>query len=453
MESNGSTKKELFLDSAHHNRLNRYNRQMLLPNIGLEGQLKLENTKVLIVGAGGIGSTVAMYLAGAGVKLTIMDFDIVELSNLHRQIIHFTSSIGKDKVSSAKETILNYNPNCDCEIIHGKLSTDNALEIINQHHLVIDASDNYDCRYIINDACVITNKPFISGSAIGFEGQITVILPRKSACYRCLYPTPSLADNCSCSNKGVLGPIPGMIGCLEAIEAVKLIISDYYSHSNSMNISGLVGKQLFFDGLFSDFHTFELPSKSLNCQICGLNSTQETLEETKSFIDTYTNESNEKTNLYKGDLDPESQISIFDFHKQMNGSKTIPRLILDVRSKTQFSLINLSILPNTINFSSLKEAILSPLLFSESEDKCIVLNIPLSEMTSNPTSIFEQLDIIEQKFNLTQSKWFVICRRGIDSMVATRFLLSKGNVSRRILNVEGGLLAWKMKIDENFPFY
>lgn len=217
------------LSSIH---IERYSRQLLLRNgFGVQGQRKLLTSSVLVVGAGGIGSTVILYLAACGVgKLTIIDFDEVDVSNLHRQIIHKSTKVGMNKAESACQSIQDLNPTICCEPIKEPLTTSNALEIISKHDCIVDASDNPKTRYIINDACVLADKPLVSGSAIGTEGQLTVYNytnneGRKGPCYRCLYPKPdSSGEGCkSCSDNGVLGPVPGIIGTLQAIETLKVL--------------------------------------------------------------------------------------------------------------------------------------------------------------------------------------------------------------------------------------
>ena len=222
----------LFQGDLKSEHVKRYSRQLLLnEGFGVAGQLKLINSSVLIIGAGGIGSSVILYLAGCGVgNLSIVDFDDVDVSNLHRQVIHQTKDVGMNKAESARVAVRNLNPSISCTIVKKPLTGENALELISHHDCVVDASDNPKTRYLINDACVLSGKPLVSGSAMGVEGQLTVYnYDDNGPCYRCLYPKPNLKEgNKSCSENGVLGPVPGLIGILQAVEAIKIITGTGY---------------------------------------------------------------------------------------------------------------------------------------------------------------------------------------------------------------------------------
>jgi adenylyltransferase and sulfurtransferase len=206
--------------------IERYSRQLLVHGgFGVQGQLSLQNSKVLIVGAGGIGSTVILYLAACGVgQLSIVDFDQVEISNLHRQVIHTTNHVGKNKAESARCAVYQLNPTINCATVEEPLTESNALTLVSAHDCIVDASDNPQTRYLINDACVLSGKPLVSGSAMGMEGQLTVYNYQGGPCYRCLYPKPNATEGAkSCADNGVLGPVPGLIGILQAIETIKIL--------------------------------------------------------------------------------------------------------------------------------------------------------------------------------------------------------------------------------------
>ena len=206
--------------------IERYSRQLLIAGgFGVKGQLKLLSSSVLIIGAGGIGSTVILYLAASGVgKLTIVDFDSVDVSNLHRQVIHRSTDVDLNKAESARRAVKDLNPLIQCEIVKTPLTDSNALQLVSQHDCVVDASDNPLTRYTVNDACVIGGKPLVSGSAIGTEGQLTVYNCKGGPCYRCLYPKPSASEGSkTCADNGVLGPVPGLIGVLQAVETLKVL--------------------------------------------------------------------------------------------------------------------------------------------------------------------------------------------------------------------------------------
>jgi len=207
--------------------INRYSRHLILPEVGLKGQLKLKNSKVLVVGTGALGSPVLLYLSAAGIgTIGIIDFDTVDESNLQRQIIHSTNEIGNPKVNSAKSRINSINPNIDVIAYNDKLTSKNALEIIKNFDVVVDGTDNFQTRYLINDACVFLNKPFVYGAIFRFEGQSTVFnADKNSPCYRCIFPEPPKAGLVpSCSEAGVLGVLPGIIGTIQASETIKTVL-------------------------------------------------------------------------------------------------------------------------------------------------------------------------------------------------------------------------------------
>lgn len=245
--------------------IRRYSRHIILKEVGGIGQQKLLGAKVLMVGAGGLGSPCAYYLAAAGIgNIGIIDSDVVELSNLQRQILHKTNDIGRLKVDSAKETMVALNPDVKVTTYPKRLDTDNILSIFADYDIIVDGTDNFPSRYLINDACVMLGKPNVHGSIFRFEGQATVFKPNEGPCYRCLYPEPPPADMVpSCQEAGVLGVLPGIIGTIQAIESIKLILGKG---------EPLVGRLLLFDALSMDFREVRL-KKDNRCLVCGTNPT------------------------------------------------------------------------------------------------------------------------------------------------------------------------------------
>jgi molybdopterin/thiamine biosynthesis adenylyltransferase len=243
----------------------RYGRHLLLPEVGEEGQIKLLDARVLMVGAGGLGSPTALYLAAAGVgTLGIIDMDVVDASNLQRQILHNNDRIGEPKVESARKTLQLLNPDVKVNTYNERLTRDTALELFSHYDVVVDGADNFATRYLVNDACVLNNVPNVHGSIFRFEGQATVFKPHDGPCYRCLYPEPpppGLAP--SCAEAGVLGVLPGIVGCIQAMETVKLILEQGDT---------LVGSLLNFDALGMSFKKLKL-RKDPSCPICGENPT------------------------------------------------------------------------------------------------------------------------------------------------------------------------------------
>lgn len=252
----------------------RYSRHIIMPQVGSIGQRKLMDASALVVGAGGLGSPLAMYLAAAGVgKLGIVDFDIVEITNLQRQLLHNTADIGRPKVDSAADTINGINPNVDVVKIPVHLNSSNVMDIIKDYDFVIDGTDNFPTRYMINDAAVLSGKPVIHGSIFMFEGQATTFLPGQG-CYRCLYPAPPPPGMVpSCSEAGVLGVLPGIIGSTMAIETIKLVLGIG---------KPLVNRLLMFDALDMDFRTVKI-RRDPECPICGDNPTINELIDYEAF--------------------------------------------------------------------------------------------------------------------------------------------------------------------------
>ncbi|HEY3251813.1 MAG TPA: molybdopterin-synthase adenylyltransferase MoeB, partial [Ignavibacteria bacterium] len=241
--------------------LERYSRHIVIPEVGLAGQKKLKEAKVLIIGAGGLGSPISMYLAAAGVgKIGIVDFDTVSLSNLQRQILFSAKDSGLSKAEKAKERLAGINQNIDVVTYNVKLTKDNALDIIKNYDIIADGSDNFATRYLVNDACVILKKPVVYGSILRFDGQVSVFDSENGPCYRCLYPEPALPGEVpSCEQGGVLGVLPGIIGSIQANEVIKYIIGKGEL---------LIGRLLVLDALKMSFREIKI-NKNLNCPVCG----------------------------------------------------------------------------------------------------------------------------------------------------------------------------------------
>ena len=249
------------MNPLSHEELLRYSRHLTLPDVGLEGQSKLKRARVLLIGAGGLGSPAALYLAAAGVgTLGLVDFDLVDRSNLQRQILHGTSQIGTPKTDSARARLRDINPHVTVETFGERLTSGNALDVLRDFDIVVDGSDNFPTRYLVNDACVLLGKPDVYGAVFRFDGQASVFLAKEGPCYRCLYaepPPPDLVP--SCAEGGVLGVLPGIIGSLQALEVIKLIVGFG---------EPLIGRLLLFDGRRMQFRELAL-EKDPDCPICG----------------------------------------------------------------------------------------------------------------------------------------------------------------------------------------
>ena len=256
--------------------IRRYSRHLILPEVGLAGQKKIKGTSVLCIGAGGLGSPIAMYLAAAGIgKIGIVDFDTVDYSNLQRQILHTDADVGRSKAESAKETIHGINPHCEVVIHNTRITSENALDLIRPYDIVVDGTDNFPTRYLTNDACVLLKKPNVYGSIFRFEGQASVFAPHLGGpCYRCLYPEPPPPGMVpSCAEGGVLGVLPGIIGCIQATEILKLAIG---------RGSSLVGRLLLFNALDMKFRELKL-RRDPQCPVCGEHPTIKELIDYEMF--------------------------------------------------------------------------------------------------------------------------------------------------------------------------
>src|SRR5438105_4475633 len=243
------------------NEIARYSRHLIMPEVALEGQKRLKAARVLLIGAGGLGSPLGLYLAAAGIgRIGLVDFDVVDFSNLQRQVLHGTPDVGRPKLQSAKERLQAINPEVHLDLYETRLSSANALEIFAPYDVIIDGTDNFPTRYLVNDACVLLKKPNVYGSIFRFDGQASVFHPPEGPCYRCLYPEPPPPGEVpSCAEGGVLGILPGLIGCIQATEAIKLLLG---------NGSPLVGRLLLYDALQMTFQEFKV-RRNPKCPMCG----------------------------------------------------------------------------------------------------------------------------------------------------------------------------------------
>ncbi|CAJ1960981.1 unnamed protein product [Cylindrotheca closterium] len=391
--------------------IERYSRQLLIAGgFGVTGQLELLKSSVLIVGAGGIGSTVILYLAASGVgKLTIVDFDEVDISNLHRQIIHSSEDVGMNKAESARKAVERINPSIQVEILKMPLSSSNALPIVSQHDCVVDASDNPLTRYTVNDACVLGNVPLVSGSAIGCEGQLTVYNYKGGPCYRCLYPKQSVSEGSkTCSDNGVLGPVPGLVGILQAMETIKLLTG--FGHVMSDRLA-------MYDSLECSFLRIKKPPKQSSCAVCGPNATIKTMD------DSYNASSSSRgpscaTAASSPPVPTSNDISCTDYSLLRKNNQ--PHILLDVRVKEQYELCTLD----------------------------GAINLPLEELEG-------KLSYVENLSDGTKPI-FCLCRRGIASAMATNMLLEaqqKHPNLHSVMNIKGGLNSWRDSVDSSFPKY
>ncbi|MZH40428.1 MAG: molybdopterin-synthase adenylyltransferase MoeB [Nitrospinae bacterium] len=377
--------------------INRYSRHLLLPEVGVEGQEKICNARVLLIGTGGLGSPLALYLAAAGVgHLGLIDFDVVDLSNLQRQVAHGESTVGKLKVDSAKNRIADLNSSINVTTYNTRLSSENVMEIFADYDIIVDGTDNFPTRYLASDACVLLKKPYIYGCILRFEGQASVFDSRVGPCYRCLYPSPPPPGLVpSCAEGGVIGILPGIVGLIQANEVVKLILGAG---------DPLVGRLLLFDALSMKFREMKL-RKDPSCPICGDNPTITELIDYEQFCGILPVEESAS--------DAEMEIGVEQV-KQMLDSKHTFKLI-DVREPSEYDICK-------IEGATL---------------------IPLGDIEARDTSLLNGLN--------PNDEIVLHCKAGVRSMKALKALEEMG--FSNLKSMRGGISEWSEKIDSSVPLY
>ncbi|PYP36920.1 MAG: molybdenum cofactor biosynthesis protein MoeB [Gemmatimonadetes bacterium] len=378
------------LPKLSHEEILRYSRHLILPDVGVEGQKKLKAARVLLVGAGGLGSPAALYLAAAGVgTLGLVDFDVVDKTNLQRQILHGTSTVGVSKLESAAARIRDLNPNVQVERFETRLISENALDIIREFDIVADGTDNFPTRYLVNDACVLLDKPNVYGSIFRFEGQASVFHAKRGPCYRCLYaepPPPGLVP--SCAEGGVLGVLPGIIGSIQAMETIKLILGAG---------EPLIGRLLLFDALKLQFRELTL-EKDPDCPVCGAHPTVTELIDYQAFCGIGAEPS------YDG-----AEISAQELHDEWQRNPDL--LVIDVRE------------PHEHEIAHIDGAVL----------------IPLGELPDRLGELDGHREIVTH------------CHHGARSLKALDILKAAG--FSKVRSLRGGIDAWAVNVDPSLPRY
>jgi sulfur-carrier protein adenylyltransferase/sulfurtransferase len=371
----------------------RYSRHLIMPEVGMEGQQKLKAARVLCIGTGGLGSPLALYLAAAGVgTLGLVDFDVVDFTNLQRQVIHFSSDVGRPKLDSAKEKIAAINPFVNVQTFETRLTSENALDIFSGFDIIADGTDNFPTRFLVNDACVFTGKPNVYGSIFRFEGQASVFGAKDGPCYRCLYPEPPPPGLVpSCAEGGVLGILPGLVGLIQATETIKLILGTG---------EPLIGRLLLVDALSMRFRELKL-RKNPECVVCGNHPTVTKLIDYEEFCGL---RGQEEPVMAKGI----PEISVEELKQRLDARDDL--FILDVREPHEYQICNL-------------------------KGHLIPLN-----------------DLPRRVNELDSSKEMVVhCRSGVRSAKAVEFLHQAGFTKAK--NLAGGILAWSDRIDPKVPKY
>ncbi len=372
----------------------RYNRHLILPEVAAEGQQKLKAASVLLVGMGGLGSPASLYLAAAGVgRIGMVDFDIVDVTNLQRQVIYATDDIGRPKLQAAADRLKGINPNVQIDAYETGLTSENALEIFKPYDIIVDGTDNFPTRYLVNDASVLAGKPNVYGSIFRFEGQASVFGTKDGPCYRCLYPEPPPPGLVpSCAEGGVLGILPGTIGVIQATETVKLILGKGQP---------LVGRLLLYDALAMSYRELKL-RKDPDCPVCGDNPTVTQLIDYQQFCGI-------PAEPELAVVEQKEEITVTELHQKIGSGS--PPFILDVRQPHEFDICNL---PN----STL---------------------IPLNQLPARLDELDKSQDIA------------VLCRSGVRSARAVSFLQQLG--FDKAVNIRGGILAWSDEVDSTVQKY
>jgi adenylyltransferase/sulfurtransferase len=373
----------------------RYSRHLLIPEVSLEGQRKLKAASVLLIGTGGLGSPVALYLAAAGVgHIGVVDYDVVDESNLQRQVIHGSGQLGSFKVESARRRMLDVNPHIQVEPYNEPFTSENAMRIARGYDLIIDGTDNFPTRYLVNDVCVLLGIPNVYGSIFRFEGQVSVFDARHGPCYRCLFPEPPPPGMVpSCAEGGVLGILPGTVGTLQATEAIKLILGIGQP---------LIGKLLLYDALDLSFQYVKL-RKNPNCKICGSHPEITELIDYEAFCGVPGHDHDESSAGAGWDIEPQ------DLAQRL--SHGLPVHLIDVRE------------PNETQISQIPGAEL----------------IPLGQLPERMATLNSADELV------------LFCRSGSRSTRALQLLVSAG--FRRVKNLRGGINAWVREVDPTQPVY
>jgi adenylyltransferase/sulfurtransferase len=383
------------LPTLSHEEILRYSRHLLIPEVGLEGQRKLKAASILVIGTGGLGSPVALYLAAAGVgHIGLVDYDIVDESNLQRQVIHGTSSLGDLKVESARKRMLDLNPGIDVEVYNEPFTSANAMRIAQDYDVIVDGTDNFPTRYLSNDVCVLLGKPNVYGSIFRFEGQVSVFDARRGPCYRCLFPEPPPPGMVpSCAEGGVLGVLPGTIGTIQATEALKLVLGIG---------EPLIGRLLLYNALDMSFDFVKL-RKNPKCKICGENPEVTELIDYDAFCGLPGHP------LEEGSAGEEWDISATELAQKLKAGE--PMRLIDVRE------------PHELEISRIEGAEL----------------IPFGQLAARLAELDSTQNIV------------LFCKSGTRSARALDILVSAG--FRKVKNLKGGINAWAREVDPSLPVY
>ncbi|MEM9950721.1 MAG: molybdopterin-synthase adenylyltransferase MoeB [Chloroflexota bacterium] len=401
-----------------HDEIKRYARHVIMPEVGIEGQKKLKAASVLLIGTGGLGSPTALYLAAAGIgRIGLVDYDVVDQSNLQRQVIHGIETVGQLKVESAAKRMRDLNPDIQVDLHNVPLTSDNALELFEPYDVIVDGTDNFPTRYLVNDACVKLGKPNVYGSIFRFEGQLSVFYAEEGPCYRCMFPEPpppGLVPNCA--EGGVLGILPGTVGTMQATEAIKLILGI----GNPM-----IGRMMLYDALDMEFNTIKV-RKDPNCPVCGVDAKDVELIDYEMFCGMPAHDHSDFSTEETVGYEDIQEISVSDLKAKLDAGDDI--VVLDVREPHEWEIASID---GTVripkgDIQAAKNALKAA---RKLEEETVLAQIPHDKPL------------------------YVHCRSGKRSADSILFLQEAGYDINNMWNVAGGILAWANEIDPTLPQY
>ncbi len=400
--------------------IRRYSRHLIMPEVGIEGQKKLKAASVLLIGTGGLGSPLALYLSAAGIgRIGLVDYDVVDETNLQRQVIHGESSVGVLKIDSAEKRMKDINPYLQVDKYNVPLTSENAIELLTPYDVIIDGTDNFPTRYLVNDACVKLGKPNVYGSIFRFEGQLSVFYAKEGPCYRCMFPEPPPPGLVpSCAEGGVLGILPGTIGTLQATEAIKLILGIG---------EPMIGKMLLYDALEMSFTKLKV-RKNPNCPVCSIPHEDVKLIDYEMFCGMPAHDRSDfkaSTNGNTEKKDTMDEITVKELKQRIDSGEKVT--ILDVRD------------PHEWEISALEGSLRIPKGQIEAAKNDVLAGRKTPDMT-----VLAQIP--------TEGEIVVQCRSGVRSAKSITFLQEAG-YKNKLVNLKGGILAWADEIDPSMPKY
>ncbi|MCB9461869.1 MAG: molybdopterin-synthase adenylyltransferase MoeB [Anaerolineaceae bacterium] len=401
-----------------HDEVRRYSRHIIMPEVGIHGQEKLKAASVLLIGTGGLGSPTALYLAAAGIgRMGLVDYDVVDESNLQRQVIHGTSTVGIRKVDSAEKRLRDLNPDIQIDKYNVPLTSENAVELFEPYDVIIDGTDNFPTRYLVNDACVKLGKPNVYGSIFRFEGQLSVFYAEEGPCYRCMFPEPPPPGLVpSCAEGGVLGILPGTIGTMQATEAIKLILGIG---------EPMIGRMLLYDALNMEFNTIKV-RKDPHCPVCSIPANDVELIDYEQFCGMPAHDHSSFTTADETEYAGMNEISVSELKAQLDAGEDI--LVLDVREPHEWEIAAID----------------------------GTLRIPKGDIQAAKNAVIAGRKLADETVlaQISKDKPLMIhCRSGKRSADTINFLREIGYDNEKMFNVVGGILAWADEIDPSLPKY